>query len=114
MPTATKTTRRSFPRLELPQPDDLIWENPPTTPDTVNRRSRISPVIKALRERPGDWLRVTWSRQPSSYASYVNQGKGAYHPAGAFEAVVRRDTNGEGTCYVRFQGDWDADLAESA
>lgn len=90
----------------------IIWEDPPPRP--VNRLGGCPPgrsrrdwyaIGAHLRDKPGEWARVTTApskTSASSIAGYINQGRNAVLRAG-FEATSRT-VDDEYRVYVRYVG----------
>jgi hypothetical protein len=87
----------------------IAWEEPPA--DGRGQHERIAPwpeIADALKARPGEWARVTEGQKATTartLAYRINTGKFvSFRPAGAFEAVSRKQ--GDGTfVYARYVGE---------
>lgn len=85
---------------------NTTWEKPPQTTGRGSVRSTVHREIAAqLRTRPGEWARIR-DDGTSQAASYINKGTvAAYQPAGDYEAVSRRNTDGKTfTVWARYVG----------
>jgi hypothetical protein len=67
-----------------------------------------APVAEGLRALPGQWGLVdnyVWRSAASGTARHIESGHlTAYLPAGAFEAEVRYDADGDAHVYARYIG----------
>jgi hypothetical protein len=68
---------------------DVEWGDPPPTNARSGGYSVLGPILKALREKPGQWAKVA-SSTTSDMAGGIKTGRYVdARPAGAFEATSR-------------------------
>lgn len=74
---------------------EITFEDPPP----VGNRGAYLPLLKAARDRPGEWASMDVGRYAGQAAANVKRGMTAGAEAGEFEARSRA-----GRLYVRFVG----------
>lgn len=69
---------------------------------------RHQPIAEGLRALPGQWGEVgnyEWLGSAQNASRAIRQGLlPAYRPAGAFEAEIRRDAEGDAHVWARYVG----------
>lgn len=89
---------------------DLVWEEPPVTTSGGNRPLEWPARLAPLRERPGQWARVSKHLNGPAASSTANDLRKGRRPGvdpAEFE-FTGRTIDGEGYVYARFIGEQDA------
>lgn len=88
-------------------PEGMVFEDPPR----VSRRktSRWAMRLAPLKDHPGLWVRVADdykdSQSASTVASYLRKSKSFKSNGGEWEFAVRKNDDGKGVIYARYQDD---------
>jgi hypothetical protein len=102
-----KKSRKAYaPHLPRPSVGSLeFMDDLPSGSTPAPRRSPVREISDALRANPGKWIEITWLNDPSTGASQIRAGAGAWERKGDFEVEARLTEDGSRKFFTRYIGE---------
>ena len=85
----------------------IEFVNEPPKPHSTHRSGKHAGIAAKLRARPGEWALILRAASPTIAEQIRKGGLVAFRPAGAYEAVSRRNGNASAKrveIYARYVG----------